>query len=272
VDLALARGFNVGIISIRENDLKDPADYVKKYGEKWSEYAQKSKPFMDFYFETAKNTFDLATALGKKLFSQKLMPFLASMTNKVEQSHWVGEMALALKTKEEILYLELALIKPRAEDNETAIQSATASPQPTTGLDFQEEVLLSLIIKKPELAGRMKPENDEFFSVQLKDLIAKINSEQKDAPIAQLASAAEPVLAMNLEFAYLKSQELWKDFKDHELEEEFDKLLAQIKKRKITARLADLEYEIKSAEKAQNKERLSALVAEFSKVSKQLNS
>src|SRR3989344_262001 len=155
VDLALAKGFNVGIITVRENDLKDPADYVKKYGIKWSEYAQKSKPFMDFYFETTKSNFDLATALGKKLFSQKLMPFLASIGNRVEQAHWVSEMALVLKTKEEILYQELMSIKPRIEDGEPVSQPV-AGNQPASGLDFQEEVLLSLIIKKPELAGRMK--------------------------------------------------------------------------------------------------------------------
>ena len=272
VDLALAKGFNVGIITIRENDLKDPADYVKKYGAKWSEYTQKSKPFMDFYFETTKSTFDLATALGKKLFSQKLMPFLASIGNRVEQAHWVSEMALVLKTKEEILYQELASIKPRDEEAVEVIGAslAAAGSNSMVSLDSQEEVLLSLIIKKPQLVVKIRPEDEGFFSTQFKDISGKINMEQKEPPIAQLVSTAEPALTMSLEFAFLKSQEMWKDFPDHELDEEFDKLIRQIKKRKLSAQLASLEYDIRSAEKEKNKERLAVLVAEFSKISKQL--
>ncbi|MBI2063309.1 MAG: DNA primase [Candidatus Yanofskybacteria bacterium] len=280
VDLALAKGFNVGIITICESDLKDPADYVKKYGEKWSEYAQKSKPFMDFYFETAKSSFDLATALGKKLFSQKLMPFLASMANKIEQAHWVSEIALALKTKEDVLYQELTAVKPRIVEDlpESAVTTDASNKSLAGNLDFQEEVLLSLIIKKPELVQKISKENEEFLSPQFKDLTQKINLEQSDPVIAQLTHAVgfeggEATVAispMNLEFAYLKSQEMWKDFKDQELGEEFEKLVGQIKKRKITARLAELEYDIKSAEKSGEKAKLVALVSEFSRVSKQL--
>ena len=130
--------------------------------------------------------------------------------------------------------------------------------------------MLSLIIKKPQLVVKIRPEDEGFFSIQFKDISGKINMEQKEPPIAQLVSTAEPALTMSLEFAFLKSQEMWKDFPDHELDEEFDKLIRQIKKRKLSAQLASLEYDIRSAEKEKNKERLAVLVAEFSKISKQL--
>ncbi|MBI2669677.1 MAG: DNA primase [Candidatus Yanofskybacteria bacterium] len=271
VDLALAKGFNVGIITVNELDLKDPADYIKKYGVKWSEYTQKSKPFMDFYFETARKTFDITTALGKKLLAQKLLPFLASMANKIEQSHWVGEIALVLKMKEEILYQELASAKLKEgiqieHDNQPTVYSQ----QPKTNLDLTEETLLSLIVKKPELAQKINSEDKRFFSEQFWNLAEKLKSTEKEAPVAQLASSVEPALAMSLEFTYLKSQELWRDFKDTELEEEFQKSIAQIKKRRISMQLASLEYDIKAAEKGGEKEKLIALVNEFSKISKQL--
>lgn len=286
VDLALAKGFNVGIITIRppageasESELKDPADYVKKYGEKWSEYTQKSKPFMDFYFETAKNSFDLATALGKKLFSQRLMPLLASMANKIEQSHWVSEIALVLKTKEEILYQDLFSAKSRVtEDRIDSAGLPSVGQRLTNSLDPSEETLLSLIIKKPELILKMKPENAEYLSVQFGELVRRIKPEEKSPVMVQLTSAAEQtkgesaavVDSLHLEFVYLKSQEVWKDFKDHELEEEFEKLISQIKRRKISARLASLEYDIKEAEKDKNKKHLASLLEEFSKTSKGL--
>lgn len=268
VDLALARGFNVGIVSIGEEELKDPADFVQKYGAKWAEEAQKSQPFMDFYFSSAKKLFDITTALGKKLMVQKLMPFLASMANKVEQAHWLSEIALALKTKEEILYQEMAGVKPRTE--EINDENPVKPGENNNGLDMSEESLLSLAIKKPELVQSIKPENEEFLSDKFKELMGRINSPVSNEAMAQLTASAEPSLAMNLEFAYLKSQELWKDFKDAELAVEFQKILDQIRKRKISAKLENMEYDIKSAEKEQNKDQLKALMSEFSKLSKQL--
>jgi len=278
VDLALARGFNVGIVSIQEEGLKDPADYVKKYGAKWAEEAGKSQPFMDFYFSSAKKLFDITTALGKKLMVQKLMPFLVSMANKVEQAHWISEIALALKTKEEILYDEMSRAKPRTADiqDDTITQVVTGG----NGLDMLEESLLSLVLKKPELSQDIGSENKEFLSDKFKNLINHVSNQglstnqadgqENNEKITQLAASTEPSLAMNLEFAYLKSQELWKDFKDAELAVEFQKILNQIKKHKISVQLENLEYDIKSAEKSQDKKRLAELIAEFSKISKRL--
>ncbi len=266
VDLALARGFNVGIVSIDEPDLKDPADYVKKYGSKWSEYAAKSRPFMEFYFETAKKTLDITTALGKKLMAQKLMPFLASMTNKIERSHWLGELALALKLKEEVLIEEIAKVKPKGQEEEQNMPEIKKD----SPLDVMEESLLALAMKKPELAQNISVELEQFLSGKVKELLGSMKSKEGDRVVAQPISIADSSLAMNLEFVYLKSQEFWKDIDGKELELEFNKILNQIKKKKISARLADLEYDIKSAEKNRDKERLATLAAEFSKISREL--
>ena len=116
----------------------------------------------------------------------------------------------------------------------------------------------------------IKPENEEFLSGQFKSLVSYVQTTASGEPTVLLTVEAGPNLAMNLEFAYLRSQELWKDFKDKELADEFQKLLDQIKKRKVTAQLESMEYEIKSAEKSGDKKWLAELMAEFSKISKKL--
>ncbi len=282
VDLALARGFNVGIVAIEppvgepgEPELKDPADYVKKYGPKWAEYSQKSRPFLEFYFESAKKTLDIATALGKKLMAQKILPFLASMTNNIEQAYWISEIALALKLKEDILIREMALVKPKNLEAQDEGPNQTESA--AKDFDVLEEGLLALMMKKPDLVLNVQPEEKEFLSERLRGLINtivptlnEVNRGDSDNLMAQLTSAVEPGLAMNLEFVYLKSQELWKDVEEKELAGEFRMILSQIKRRKVLARLEDLEFDIKSAEKGRDKEKLATLTAEFSEISKQL--
>jgi len=296
VDLALARGFNVGIVAIDEPGIKDPADYVKKYSVKWAEYAQKSRPFLEFFFETTKKTLDITTALGKKLLAQKLLPFLAAMVNKVEQAHWVSEIALALRLKEDVLFRQMAVVRPKGsgtpdEGNTSPVDTtkhmlgsvnnpdevATLGQSGSNGFDVLEEGLLALIMRKPDLVLDIQPENQEFLSERLLGLVRnigfalnEISRQDSNGMIARLTSAVEPGLAMNLEFTYLKSQELWKDVEEKELAGEFRKILDQIKKRKVLARLADLEFDIRSAEKERDKEKLATLTAEFSEVSKQL--
>lgn len=282
VDLALTRGFNVGVVAMNESEIKDPADYVKKYGSNWVNFAETSVPFMQFFFDRAKNNFDLATALGKKLFSQNLLPLVASFANKIEQAHWVNELALALKLKEDIVYAELNEIKPKiigggvdeySSDRKKLESSEAQSADATTRLNQLEETLLSLAVKNPDLLVNVRPENEIFLSDYCRQILKKLSELQEEDEgkiTAQLAVQVEPALKMSLDIIYLKAQELWKDFEDLEMGREFDKLLVQAKRHSVLAQLEKLEYEIKSAERDKNKALLASLMTEFSKTSKDL--
>jgi len=237
VDLALARGFNVGIVVTSE---KDPADYVRKYGT--SDFAEKSQPFLEYFFQTTRQTVDLASATGKKLFSQKLLPLVASLSSKIEQAHWVNEIATALKVKDEIVRAELVGVTRNAQ-RVTSDDTRDTLHDTRPKLDVFEESLLSLIAKKPSLASTLA-ESERAFLPKTTDLQAQ--------------------------FVALKAEEYWKDFDDAALDEEFKKLLNHLKKRKIVSTLENLEYEIKQAEQEGDKARLATLVAAFTETSSRL--
>ncbi len=76
---------------------------------------------------------------------------------------------------------------------------------------------------------------------------------------------------MELEFVYLKSQELWSEFNHTQKGNELRHILDIFKKRATNSQLTKLAYDIKIAEHANNKQRLDVLLAEFSKVSRELN-
>ena len=241
VDLALAHGFNVGILAINEKGVKDAADYVAKHGAKWAEYAKKaSKPFMEFYVAASRAAHDLATAIGKKLFAQKLFPLVASIANVVERSHWITELSTLLKLKEDVIQKEIAAIKPKAVYvDEQRITNNEKRP----ALDIYEESLLSLILKKPALADTLTEEERAY--------IPNPTPEQK-------------------ELAAMKADESWKDFDDQALDNELKKLISFLKKRTISAQLQNLEYEIKQAEKEGDKEAIARLSKKFKEISSKL--
>ena len=242
VDLALSRGFNISILAINEEGIKDPADFVKAHGAAWAEYAQKTQPLMEFFFENFRKGLDLNAALGKKLFSQKMLPFVAAMANKIEQAHWINQIATALKVKEDIVRVELAAVKPRGVVSEE-VQIINQPSPITNNLDIFEESLLRLTLKKPDLV-------EQLSEVELSYI-------PKPTPL-------------QAQFASLKAEEYWKDFSDEALTEEFKNLLNHLKKRRILATLERLEYEIKEAEQQKDKTRLATLVAEFTSSAGQL--
>lgn len=265
VALALNSGFNVGMVAIDERGIKDPADFVGKYGVKWLEYSQKSKPFMEFFLDEAKRKFDVSTALGKKLLTQKLLPFLASISSKIEQDYWLSEIALAAKIKEELLSRELAAtpaLAPAAEDGGRGAETPPEEASPKAELDVLEEGLLSLLVKAPQLAVGLTDDKKQFLSDQLNGFAEIIGQARDSGPASNLPMA--------LEFAYLRAQEFWQDIPEQSLALEFDKIFNQIRRRKISTALEQLEFDIKAAERENNKQQLASLVADFSRISREL--
>ena len=275
VDLALASGFNVGVVAISEDGIKDPADYVNKYGTDWAKFVASSQPFLEFFFEKAKKTFDITTASGKKMLTQKVLPFVAALASRIEQAHWVSEVAVTLKLKEEVVREEMVSVKPKIvgeELTETSLNSAsTPSDKRLNGL---EEGLVSIVLRKPELAVKIQDRQDVYLTDVCRNLIKRIGEAKEKSGngiVDQLVTDLEPSAAMMVEFINLKSQELWKDVEENHLEAEAEKMLKQSKKQFICSRLAELEMDIKAAEKREDKQLVTTLAAEFAKISRELN-
>jgi DNA primase len=256
VDLALARGFNVGIISVNEEGIKDAADFVLAHGAEWKDYAEKNtQPFLDFYFSRFKKTTDLTTALGKKTMSQKIFPLIVAIPNTVEREHWVQELAFALHMKEDIIRAELAATPNAPKTIEAEKPNARLLANP---LSMYEENMLALALRRPALYDPLKS-HAYLFSDGLNESIVALAARQPDAPYP-----------MAMQFAQLKADEVWKDFDDAAIDREFEKLLNQIKKRTISKQLEHLEFTIKEAEHSHNKEGMNVLLTQFSKLSKEL--
>lgn len=268
VGLALADGFNVEVVSIDDTEIKDPADYVKKYGFKWQELISRSRPFLEFLFEKARQQFDTSTALGKKMLVSKLMPFIATVASKTEQSHWLNEVSLVVRVKEEVLQQELAKTRPITADilPDIDVVDSAVSASSVKRLDLMEESLLAMILKLPSLGKKISQENTELFSAEFVNFVSKI-----DQFILKKDDKGEP-MPIAMEFAYLISQEMWKDIPEKDIESEFNKVLDQVKRKSILVKLEKLEYDIKTAEKDQDKPLVARLTSEFSSVSRELAS
>ncbi len=280
VVLSLSQGMNVNILGDPfASDIKDPADYVNVNGDKaWQEYVNKVKPFLEYFFDTLRKTYDITSAQGKKIFAQKFLPMVSSVSNKVEQAYWVSETANILKIKDDILFSELAGARPITQvvDTQQRVQKVAENLENNTErFDIFEETMLGMIIRQPKLRTYLTKKDYTYLSEPFTLIIGHLKQASKDSVSKDVLDVFLKEFSMlgnmSVDFAYLKSQEMWQDFNDNALEGEFKKLLNYVKKRKIVNQLEQLEYDIKLAENEQDQIKLDKLLKKFTIISDQIH-
>ena len=280
IGLALAQKFNISILEIKDPECKDPADYVKKYarlpagqGPQWSDLVSQAKPVVDYYFDRARSVHNPTSAEGKTKIIATIAPFVKRLGSAVEKAHWISQLSLLLRVPETAIASDVESFKDdldsyaRAIEPEAAVQTAAVKRAPPEPL---QETILSVLLKNPALfrdelqhlpAGILAPAETEI----VKQMMAEGPFDFKS-----FVSRFEGREAMELEFAHLRSQEVWKDFSDEDLKTEFSNLINVAQRRQVNARLASLQFDVKEAEQARDSRRLSELAAEFNKLAKQL--
>ena len=169
IGLALSQNFNIKIVHLQDPQCKDPADYVKKFGQKWQETVISAKPVIDFYFDRLKSELDLSSVEGKKALIANLGPLIKRLVSNVEHSHWVSKLAAVLKTKEEAIEADILLVKddleiyagqPASPNQGEQSESVIRNQLPINKLadDMLSEALLAVLIKNPKLLRQQAEE------------------------------------------------------------------------------------------------------------------
>ena len=279
ISLALQQGLNVGVIQIEDLECKDPADYVKKYGAKLQELFEKTKPVVEFFISYALKIFDPETANGKKMVAAKVLPVIKKIPNEVEKSAWIAELALRLKTKEEILLEQLRLTEDKsfgAGEIHSRTSDFGSNFIELAGSDILEDYLVSLLLLEPKLVLAAESSGDKFLSSKLKLFFEAFKNyinqnTEEQAPKSPVSEQAIDYLERNLqgngfekiylEKLYLQAKEF--NFDSDKLKEEFSFVLAKLCDRAVKLKLADLELSIKQSERQKDAELTSTLLKEF---------
>ncbi len=275
IGLALSQNFNIKIVHLQAPDCKDPADYVQKYGQKWQGVVETAKPVIDFYFDKLRAELDLTSVQGKKAIIANLGPLIKRLASNVEKSHWVSKLAAVLKTKESAVEADILMVKDDLEVHSySQPESSIKNERPPLVVteDMLFEALLAVIVKNPSLFRHELKELDPvLLGTWGKIVLTELNKNKSDKlDFNSLVKKFDEEARMKLEFAYLKSQELLKDFTDDELKAEFNMILNKLEHRDVSAQLAILEFDIKTAEGSSDKTKLGALLTKFNNLAEKL--
>ena len=283
IGMALSQNLNIKVIQMRDPQCKDPADYVKIHGQKWSEVVADSKPVIEFYFEKLRSQINPSLVEGKKAVIAALAPFIKRLVSKVEKSHWVSHLALFLQSNEDAVEADINSAKddlaiyerePEGGDYQIAPAILAAEDGRLANINTDNilsEALLSLVIKDPNLfKDDLQNINTSFLSDNTARIITEFNADLDNFNFDSFVKRFSGEESLKLEFAYLKSQELWNGFKDEELKSEFYNLLKKLKQRAINAQLTKMELDIKDAEASRDKDKLKELMIKFTQIAQEL--
>lgn len=113
IPIASKAGVNLSIISI--NDGKDPDELIRTKPIAWQNAVNQPTYAVDWLIESCKNDFDLTKAVGKKRFSDIILPVISQLADPVERDHYISLVA-------ELISISKEALKSKAKSlNETSI-------------------------------------------------------------------------------------------------------------------------------------------------------
>ncbi|MDP3799919.1 MAG: DNA primase [bacterium] len=259
VNMAIASGLNVSVVSIPSG--KDTADTVKENPKLWTESVLKPVPYLAHIINRSLKDFS-GTLESKKSVLANVLPFIKSIVSPLDRDYWLEELSHKAGVARDVLNLELRQL-PSQDFNQTPqatntpIAKVLASPKDLPGLR-QEEYLLSLLLRYPDLKGRIGNEELELFSQPnlfslAQSLLADNGTKISDSADSRLIAMSELIADFNID-----------------PEDEFARTLVSLKKQSLQSKLKVIQADIKKAEADSDSQALNLLLKEFGELSQKL--
>lgn len=263
IDLALEEGFNVKVADIGSG--KDPADVVRDNPHLWEGMIKEARPVMDFYFRTAFEKHDKKSPEGKKNIARDLLSVIARVADRVEQAHYLEELAGKLRVETRVLSEILA--KARGKKVRGTVPQEKKSEK--SRREILEESVLACVIKLGTIKGRTNPEmvaGDIFEHHHLKKIYQAILENKKNTEIdSEKLAGEEASLLSRLVFIGDESYNRGTD-----MEKEFFQSIHYLKIDSLRKKLALLSQDIKEAEREKDNAALQIFTREFNNLSREL--
>jgi DNA primase len=153
IPLAGKAGVSLSIITIPEG--KDPDELVRKNPDSWRAVIQKPQYALDWLIERHAAQLDLASATGKRQFSDIILKIVRQLPDQVEQDHYLDALAKRIEVSKDALSRKLT---STADPTRRLRQNkATHDPVAHTDRLKAQNRLLALTLMQPALRHYLKP-------------------------------------------------------------------------------------------------------------------
>ena len=149
VDTALSLGFDVKVALLPQG--LDPADLILKDKNEWQNIIEGASHVIDFYLDALSRK-DMEQRDFRVKVGEIVLPYIARLKNKINQAHFVSEVARKLGISEEPIWEELRNISKniKSEHAERTIETKDENKTTGTRKNMIERKILGLIFLQEE--------------------------------------------------------------------------------------------------------------------------
>ena len=158
IELGQKLGLTLRMIELPEG-VKDPDELIARDPELWRQAIAGAKYIVDYLFDRFERDYDLASAIGKRQYTDRLAATLRRLGDPVERDHYVKILAARVGVSEEAVRDKMEAAPTAAEPKTHAVNSAAdpysrdeparaaiRSPGKPTARDVLEQMVLSVAL------------------------------------------------------------------------------------------------------------------------------
>jgi DNA primase len=220
-------GVNVSIITIPDG--KDPDELVRKDPKLWLAAIEKHQYAVDWLIERYKGLLNIETGQGKRQFTDIVLQVIRGLTDKVEQDHYLGQLAGSISVSKEAMASKLKEQAAASRPVRSKVVKPEVSNQKVEGKDVidkrkAEQRLLSLLLLQSNVRTEAPLLLKEMFSSDEAQVVFTFLKKQPDfkgdpVTVKELHSVQDYVKITVLQF-----EELYRNLELIELHSEVARL------------------------------------------------
>lgn len=167
---AIELGQKLGLVlkMITIEGAKDPDELIKQDAAKWTKAIKDAVYIVDYLFQRFEKDYDLASAVGKRQYTDRLAWNIKRLADPVEQDHYVQLLAEKTGASQEAIKEKVAGAKAPIElmqpTNKPTRPASQTQAKPLDPLVQAEELVLAINLAHPESRLSLEDLNDDDFS------------------------------------------------------------------------------------------------------------
>lgn len=224
IPVASKVGVSLSIITIPSG--KDPDELIKQDAGLWQDVIEKPKYALDWLIMRYEQSLDLSSAVGKRQFSDVLLPIVRSLSDSVEQDHYLNTIAgLAGVSKEALITKMNQKAGEQVKQLKTRKTEIPRLDKETIEYNKAQDHFMCLMLIHPTLRGYMDQMSEGMFAREsARDLYAFLKEHQEfSGKSAELRGVVQN-LADYVKILVLQYEELYRDLDQLELTYEATRL------------------------------------------------
>lgn len=247
-ELALQKGIDVKMAYMDSKE--DPADVIKDNPERWKDIIKNSIHIIDFIIAKIKSTEYKDSRAIMKAVSEKVMPYLALIPSKLEQSHFIKSISSKFSIAEEVVWQDMD-----SYDSEVVSEKENETSDDSSKLD--KFAVLKQIVGI--ILWQEKSSSPVIDTQVVRKKVEDIVGEKNFSKIFQSPNIDE--IVFQVERLYSTEESISKLM---------DELLENLRKKVLEYRRQILKTELKKAEDMGDSEKEKEILQKISDISKDL--